>query len=66
MGKCNKCGRIKTTLSHKRLCRDCSEFLKDLAVAQMKAKEGRAWEKWKLSMKKFVEGYEISKGLTRK
>lgn len=51
---CRKCGKRKGSLSWQKLCNKCSEAKEHLAIAQMRAKEGPVWEKWKKGLMEAV------------
>ncbi|GAI27277.1 unnamed protein product [marine sediment metagenome] len=58
MGKCKKCHKQRAQLSYQKLCQKCSADKSRLATEQMRNKQGSAWEKWKLGMKKYSDSLE--------
>ena len=52
--KCKLCGKSKD-LSRRGYCADCSKRKNQLAIAQMRAKEGKTYEKWRDNLIKAME-----------
>ena len=61
MAKCKKCRKQRKFLSQKGYCDPCSDKIRNLVVAQLRAKEGKYYERWKEGMAKSIEGTKPKK-----
>ncbi|GAI20076.1 unnamed protein product [marine sediment metagenome] len=55
MGNCKLCGKRRKVLSQRKLCEKCSKKVMENTVAQMRAKNGPYYDKWKEGMLRYLK-----------